>query len=123
MCLRFVFLLITRLAAWLRPSRREGGVEDRGDLDPAPPARRPATAATTLHDCRLGGPGTLRNPARRDTESAVPGVAAAGHLWVPKTCATWADALGIAVGSVKRLGVGRAGLGSAGGGMIFGLWA
>jgi hypothetical protein len=40
---------------------------------------------------------------------------------VPKTCATWADALGIAVGSVKRLGVGRAGLGSAGGGMIFGL--
>jgi len=43
--------------------------------------------------------------------------------WVPKTCATWADALGIAVGSVKRLGVGRAGLGSAGGGMIFGLWA
>jgi hypothetical protein len=45
------------------------------------------------------------------------------HLWVPKTYATWADALGIAVGSVKRLGVGRAGLGSAGGGMIFGLWA
>jgi len=44
-------------------------------------------------------------------------------LWVPKTYATWADALGIAVGSVKRLGVGRAGLGSAGGGMIFGLWA
>jgi hypothetical protein len=28
-------------------------------------------------------------------------------LWVPKTCATWADALGITVGSVKRLGVGR----------------
>jgi putative transposase len=23
MCLRFVFLLITRLAAWLRPSRRQ----------------------------------------------------------------------------------------------------
>jgi hypothetical protein len=46
-----------------------------------------------------------------------------GGLWVPKTCATWADALGIAVGSVKRLGVGRAGLGSAGGEMIFGLWA
>ncbi|HUY47168.1 MAG TPA: hypothetical protein VMV92_15785 [Streptosporangiaceae bacterium] len=44
-------------------------------------------------------------------------------LWVPKTYATWADALGIAAGSVKRLGVGRAGLGSAGGGMIFGLWA
>jgi hypothetical protein len=45
------------------------------------------------------------------------------HVWVPKTYATWADAPGIAVGSVKRLGVGRAGLVSAGGGMIFGLWA
>lgn len=45
------------------------------------------------------------------------------NLWVPKTYATWADALGIAVGSVKRLGAGRAGLGPAGGGMIFGLWA
>jgi hypothetical protein len=57
-----------------------------------------------------------------------PGVSGSGsasdlRLWVPKTYATWADALGIAVGSVKRLGVGRAGLGSAGGGMIFGLWA
>jgi len=28
-------------------------------------------------------------------------------LWVPKTCPTWADALGIALDSVKRLGVGR----------------
>jgi hypothetical protein len=34
-------------------------------------------------------------------------LAATLHLWVPKTCAAWADALGIAVGSVKRLGVGR----------------
>jgi hypothetical protein len=32
-------------------------------------------------------------------------------LWVPKTCATWAGALGIAVGSVKWLGVGRSWLG------------
>jgi hypothetical protein len=39
---------------------------------------------------------------------------------VPKTYATWADVVGIAVGSVKRPGIGRAGLGSAGGGMIFG---
>ncbi len=31
---------------------------------------------------------------------------AAGLVWVPKIYATWADALGIAVGSVKRLGVG-----------------
>ena len=40
------------------------------------------------------------------------------YLWVPKTYATWADALGIAVGSVKRLGVGRAGLGSASAGPV-----
>ena len=44
-------------------------------------------------------------------------------LWVPKTCATWADALQIAVGSVPRSGAGRAGLGPSGDGMIFGLWA
>jgi hypothetical protein len=44
-------------------------------------------------------------------------------LWMPKTYATWAEALAFAVGPVNRLGVGRAGLGSAGGGMIFGLWA
>ena len=56
-----------------------GGVEDRRDLDPAPPARRPATSATAPRDCGLGGPGTVGNPARRDTESAAPGAAAAGH--------------------------------------------
>jgi len=61
--------------------------------------------------------------ARSVKPSAKPTLVRTQHLWVPKTYATWADALGIAVGSVKRLGVGRAGLGSAGGGMIFGLWA
>ena len=30
-------------------------------------------------------------------------------LWVPKTCATWADALQIAVGSVPRSAAGRTG--------------
>ena len=45
------------------------------------------------------------------------------YLWVPKTCATWADNLQTAVGSVPRSGAGRAGLGSFGDGMIFGLWA
>ena len=44
-------------------------------------------------------------------------------LWVPKTYATWADALQIAVGSVPRSGAGRPGLGPSGDGMIFGLWA
>jgi len=53
-------------------------MEDRRDLDPAPPARRPATAAATPHDCGLGGPGTARDPARRDTKNAAPGAAAAG---------------------------------------------
>jgi hypothetical protein len=33
LCQRFVFLLITQVAAWLRLSRRENEVEDRGDLD------------------------------------------------------------------------------------------
>ena len=44
MCLRFVFLLITRVAAWLRLSRREE-VQDRGNPDPAPSAHGPAAAA------------------------------------------------------------------------------
>ena len=37
-------------------------------------------------------------------------VSQAVGLWVPKTCATWADALRIAVGSVLRSGVGLAGV-------------
>src|SRR5271169_6684793 len=52
---------------------------DRGDLDPAPPARRPATAAAAPPAPDLGGPGTARGFAQRDTESAAPGTAAAGH--------------------------------------------
>ena len=44
-------------------------------------------------------------------------------VWVPKTCATWADALRVAVGSSPRSCVGRAGLRPSGGAMIFGLWA
>src|SRR6266699_2527168 len=52
---------------------------DRGDLDPAPPAGRSATAAATPPERELGGPGTARGPARRDTESAAPRAAAAGY--------------------------------------------
>ena len=52
---------------------------DRRDLDPAPPARRTATAAAAPPGPELGGPGTARGPAQRDTESAAPGAAAAGH--------------------------------------------
>ena len=35
-----------------------GGAEDRGDLDPAPPARRPAAAAAAPPRAELVGPGT-----------------------------------------------------------------
>jgi putative transposase len=55
-------------------------MEDRRDLDPAPPAhRRPATAAAAPLETGLGGPGTARDPARRDTESPPARAAAAGH--------------------------------------------
>jgi len=52
---------------------------DRRDLDPAPPARRPATAAAAPPSPDLSGPRTARGPAQRDTESAASGAAAAGH--------------------------------------------
>src|SRR4029077_8269169 len=54
-------------------------MEDRGDLDLAPPARRPATAAVAPPGPPLGAPGTARDIARRDTESAPPRAAAAGY--------------------------------------------
>lgn len=50
MCLRFAFLLITRMISWLRLSRREGAWQ------------------------------AARGPTQRDTESAAPGAEAAGHL-------------------------------------------
>src|SRR5450755_372273 len=56
-----------------------GDVEDRGDLDAAPPARRAAAPAAAAAEAGLGGPGSARNPARRHTESAAPGTAAAGY--------------------------------------------
>jgi hypothetical protein len=56
-----------------------GDMEDRGDPDPAPSARRPATAAAAPPEAGLGGPGTPGDPARRDTESPPPRAAAAGH--------------------------------------------
>src|SRR6266704_2809486 len=56
-----------------------GGVEDRRDLDPAPPARGPATAAAAPPEAEPGGPGTPRGAAQPDTESAPPRTAASGH--------------------------------------------
>src|SRR5947208_174086 len=54
-------------------------MEDRRDLDPAPPARRPATAAAAPPEAGRSGPGTLRDPVRGDTESPPTRAAAAGH--------------------------------------------
>src|SRR3984885_5507560 len=58
---------------------------DRRDLDPAPPARRPATA-TAPPPPDLGGPGTARGPAQRDTQSAAPGLRL---LVTPDTILRW----------------------------------
>src|SRR5438093_6399214 len=54
-------------------------MEDRRDLDPAPPAHRPAAAAAGPPETELGGPGTPRDPAQRDTERPPPRATAAGH--------------------------------------------
>src|ERR1035437_10798891 len=56
-----------------------GDVEDRRNLDPAPPAHRPAAAAAAPPEADLGGPGPARGPAGRDTERPPPGAAACGH--------------------------------------------
>jgi putative transposase len=54
-------------------------VEDRRDLDPAPPARRPTAPSGAPPEAELGGPGPARGPARRDTQSTPPRAAASGH--------------------------------------------
>src|ERR1022692_5097395 len=56
-----------------------GGVEDRRNLDPAPPGRGPAAAAPAPPEADLGGPGPARGTAQRDTQSSPPQIAAAGH--------------------------------------------
>ena len=45
-------------------------MEDRRDLDPAPPAHLPAAAAPAPPETELGGPGTPRDAAQRDAERA-----------------------------------------------------
>src|ERR1039457_1262855 len=68
-------------AASSRPAAvpARGNVEERRDLDPAPPAHRPATPSAVPPEADLGGPGPFRDPAQRDTESGSSGVVAAGH--------------------------------------------
>jgi hypothetical protein len=56
-----------------------GGVEDRRDFASAPPSHHPAASSGAPPEAELGGPGPARDPVRRDTESASPGAAAAGH--------------------------------------------
>src|SRR5689334_3235658 len=56
-----------------------GCVEDRRDPDPAPPGRHPAAPSGAPPQADLGGPGTGRDPARRDAEGAPPVAAVAGH--------------------------------------------
>src|SRR2546423_2340658 len=64
----------------------QGDVEDRRNLDPAPPARGPAAAAAAPPEAALGGPGPARGTARRDTGSAPPRATAPGH---PDTIVRW----------------------------------
>jgi len=66
------------------PARED--VEDRRDLDPAPPAHRPAAAAAGPAEAELGGPGPTRCPARRHTESTPPGLRL---LVTPDTIVRW----------------------------------
>jgi hypothetical protein len=79
MCLRFVFLLITRVAAGLRLSRREEMWKTaeililRHQLSVL--QRRQAAAA----EPGLGGLGSARCAARCHTESPVPGTATADY--------------------------------------------
>jgi transposase len=61
-------------------------VEDRGDPDPAPSAHRPATAAAMSPAAELGRPCPARGPARRDTQSAAPGLRL---LVTPDTILAW----------------------------------
>jgi putative transposase len=64
----------------------QGGVEDRRDLDPAPPARRAATAAARPPERDLGGPGPARGPAQCDTNARRQGLRL---LATPDTILRW----------------------------------
>src|SRR5436190_23852952 len=79
MCLRFVFPYDHAGSRVAAPVPARGGVEDRGDPDPAPPARRPAAQTAAPPEDELGGPGTARGAAEPDTESPPQRAAAAGH--------------------------------------------
>ena len=75
---RFVFLLITRVAAWVRLSRRKEAWQTAEILIRATswPCQRRQPRRPELKWADPGPPG---DPARCDTESAAPGAAVAGH--------------------------------------------
>ena len=78
MCLRFVFLLITRVVAWLRLSRREDAQKIAEILilrHQLVVLQRQSAARPKLR----GRTGPCSRPCRRDTEGAPSGAAAAGH--------------------------------------------
>jgi hypothetical protein len=78
MFLRFMFLLTTRLAAGLRPARREEGRKTAPILilrHRSPSCSGGSHAARS----RTGQTGPGRDPARRDAESPSARAAAAGH--------------------------------------------
>ena len=79
MCLRFAFLVITRVTAWLRLFQREGAWRSAEILIlrhqlAVLQRRRPRRPHLNWADRAL-----LATLLQRDTESAAPGTAAAGH--------------------------------------------
>jgi hypothetical protein len=63
-----------------------GCVEDRRDLDPAPPAPGPAAPVGGPPEAGAGGPGPARGPARRDTKARRHGLRL---LVTPDTILRW----------------------------------
>jgi hypothetical protein len=77
MCLRFVFLPITRASQLLAALGHK--VWKTAEILMPPSACRPAATADAPPEAELGGSGSACNPAQRDTESAPPGAEAAGY--------------------------------------------
>jgi hypothetical protein len=75
MCLRFAFLLITRVTTWLRLSRRQQALLTAEILI----LRHQLAVLQRRQPCRPNLTWADRALAQRDIESAAPGATAAGH--------------------------------------------